>query len=215
GEAHAGRIDGRDARLHVARANSGATHRPAHRYFFGGHHPVPVLDRPEAVYGGGRLDGREEDHPGRSPDAVVDQRGAVGGVRPGGGQGAGEESRPALCDRARIRARAQARRGRQARDTGGRTHRRGRARAPRPARPEAEERAGPAIDKTIKLADAPSPEPARAEKRRSLLVPAVLGVLVAAGAVTYFVVMKPSQQSTTQKLEAEARARRDAAEAAK
>ena len=82
-------------------------------------------------------------------------------------------------------------------------------------RAEAEERAGPAIDKTIKLADAPSPEPARAEKRRSLLVPAVLGVLVAAGAVTYFVVMKPSQQSTTQKLEAEARARRDAAEAAK
>src|SRR5439155_466952 len=104
-EAHAGRHDGRHARLYVARANPGATHRPAHRYFFGGHHPVPVFDRPEAVYGGGRMDGREEDHPGRSPDAVVDQRGAVAGVRPGGGQGAGEESRPALCDRARIRAR--------------------------------------------------------------------------------------------------------------
>jgi hypothetical protein len=82
-------------------------------------------------------------------------------------------------------------------------------------RAEAEERAGPAVDKTIKLTDASSPEPARAEKRRSLLVLAVLGVLVAAGAVTYFVVMKPSQQSTTQKLEAEAKARRDAAEAAK
>src|SRR5439155_7868487 len=82
-------------------------------------------------------------------------------------------------------------------------------------RAEAEESAQAAVEKTIKLTDAPSPEPARAEKRRSLLVPAVLGVLVAAGAVTYFVVMKPSQQSTTQKLEAEARARRDAAEAAK
>ena len=82
-------------------------------------------------------------------------------------------------------------------------------------RAEAEESARPAVDKTIKLTDAPSPEPARAEKRRSLLVPAVLGVLVAAGAVTYFVVMKPSQQSTTQKREAEAKARRDAAEAAK
>src|SRR6266849_6305343 len=82
-------------------------------------------------------------------------------------------------------------------------------------RDAAEESARAAVDKTIKLADAPSPEPARAEKRRSLLVPAVLGVLVAAGAVTYFVVMKPSQQATAQKFEAEAKARRDAAEAAK
>src|SRR6266571_4180953 len=82
-------------------------------------------------------------------------------------------------------------------------------------RAEAEESARAAVDKTIKLADAPSPEPARAGKRRSLLVPAVLGVLVAAGAVTYFVVMKTSQQSTAQKGEAEAKAKRDAAEAAK
>jgi serine/threonine protein kinase len=82
-------------------------------------------------------------------------------------------------------------------------------------RAEAEESARAAVDKTIKLADAPSPEPARAEKKRSLLVPAVLGVLVAAGAVTYFVVVKPSQQSAAQKVEAEAKARRDAAEAAK
>ena len=82
-------------------------------------------------------------------------------------------------------------------------------------RAEAEESARAAVDKTIKLADAPSAEPARAGKRRSLLVPVVLGVLVAAGAVTYFVVVKPSQQSTAQKIEAEAKARRDAAEAAK
>src|SRR6266581_855691 len=82
-------------------------------------------------------------------------------------------------------------------------------------RAEAEESARAAVEKTIKLADAPSPEPARAGKRRSMLVPAVLGVLVAAGAVTYFVVMKPGQQSTAQKVEAEAKARRDAAEAAK
>jgi len=77
-------------------------------------------------------------------------------------------------------------------------------------RAEAEESAQAAVEKTIKLTDAPSPEPARAGKSRSLIVPAVLGVLVAAGAVTYFVVMKPSQQSTGQKVEAEAKARRDA-----
>jgi len=82
-------------------------------------------------------------------------------------------------------------------------------------RAEAEESARAAVEKTIKLADAPSPEPARAGKNRSLLVPAVLGVLVAAAAVTYFVVVKPSQQSADQKVEAEAKARRDAAEAAK
>src|SRR5882762_2643029 len=82
-------------------------------------------------------------------------------------------------------------------------------------RAEAEQSAQAAVENTIKLADAPSPEPARAGKNRSLLVPAVLGVLVAAAAVTYFVVVKPSQQSTDQKVKAEAKARRDAAEAAK
>src|SRR6266699_2710109 len=82
-------------------------------------------------------------------------------------------------------------------------------------RAEAEESARAAVDKTIKLADAPSAEPAGAGKRRSLLVPAVLGVLVAAGAVTYFVVMKTSQQSAAQKVEAEAKARRDAEAQAK
>src|SRR6267378_3962038 len=72
-------------------------------------------------------------------------------------------------------------------------------------RAEAEESARAAVEKTIKLADAPSPEPARAGKNRSLLVPAVLGVLVAAAAVTYFVVVKPSQQSADQKVEAQAK----------
>ena len=79
----------------------------------------------------------------------------------------------------------------------------------------AEESGRTAVEKTIKLADAPSPELARPGKSRSLFVPAVLGVLVAAGAVAYFVVVKPSQQSAAQKVEAEAKARRDAAEAAK
>jgi len=82
-------------------------------------------------------------------------------------------------------------------------------------RAEPEERARAAVEKTIKLADAPAVAPARAEKTRSLLVPVVLGVLVAAGAVAYFVVVKPSQQSAAEKVEAEAKARRDAAEAAK
>src|SRR6266516_3751587 len=82
-------------------------------------------------------------------------------------------------------------------------------------RAQAEESAQAAVEKTIKLTDAPSPEPARAGKSRSLLVPAVLGVLVAAGAVTYFVVMKPSQHSAAQQVEAEAKARRDAEAQAK
>src|SRR5438552_6063018 len=77
------------------------------------------------------------------------------------------------------------------------------------------ESARAAVEKTIKLADAPSQEPARAGKSRALLLPAVLGVLVAAGAVTYFVVVKPSQQSIAEKVETEAKAKRDAAEAAK
>src|SRR5947207_12773014 len=82
-------------------------------------------------------------------------------------------------------------------------------------RAETEENAQAAVEKTIKLTDAPSPEPALPGQSRSLLVPVALGVLVAAGAVTYFVVVKPSQQSTAEKVEAEAKARRDAAEAAK
>src|SRR5437773_6710454 len=77
-------------------------------------------------------------------------------------------------------------------------------------RAEAEESARAAVEKTIKLTDAPSPEPARAGKSRSLLVPAVLGVPVAAGAVTYFIVEEPSPKSPAQRREAEAKARRDA-----
>src|SRR5437763_1417534 len=82
-------------------------------------------------------------------------------------------------------------------------------------RAETEENAQAAVEKTIKLTDAPSPEPALAGKKRSLLVLATLGVLVAASAATYFVVMKPSQQSTAQKVEAEAKASREAADVQK
>jgi len=83
------------------------------------------------------------------------------------------------------------------------------------ARAEAGESARATVEKTVKLADAPSPEPAAAGKRHSMLVPAILGVLVLSGTAAYFFVMKPSQQSAAQKVEAEAKARRDAAEAAK
>jgi hypothetical protein len=83
------------------------------------------------------------------------------------------------------------------------------------AKREAAEIAHPAVEKTVKLADAPSPESGRAEKRSSLLVPAILGVLVLSGAAAYFFVVKPGQQSTAQKIEAEAKARRDAADAVK
>src|SRR5712691_3291005 len=79
----------------------------------------------------------------------------------------------------------------------------------------AEESGQAAVEKTVKLADAPSPEHERAGQRRSLIVPAILGVLVLSGAAAYFFVMKPMQQSAAQKVEAEAKARRDAAEAAK
>jgi serine/threonine-protein kinase len=75
--------------------------------------------------------------------------------------------------------------------------------------------ARPALDKTIPLAVPPAPEPARAEKKRSLLVPAVLGVLVAAGAAAYFM-MKPSPPlATAPGVEAGEKARRDVVEKAK
>jgi serine/threonine-protein kinase len=90
-----------------------------------------------------------------------------------------------------------------------------RAEAEPSAKREAAESAQPAVEKTVKLADAPSPESGRAEKRSSLLVPAILGVLVLSGAAAYFFVVKPGQQSTAQKIEAEAKARRDAADAVK
>jgi len=82
-------------------------------------------------------------------------------------------------------------------------------------RAEAEESVRPAVEKTIKLAEASSPEPGRAGKKRSLLVPAVLGVLVAVGAVGYFV-MKPSPPvATVPSIDIGEKARRDAAEKAR
>jgi serine/threonine-protein kinase len=69
------------------------------------------------------------------------------------------------------------------------------------------------VEKTVKLARAASPAPTG--QKKSLLVPGILGALLLAGAAAYFFVVKPSQQSTAQKIEAEAKARRDAAEAAK
>jgi serine/threonine-protein kinase len=80
-------------------------------------------------------------------------------------------------------------------------------------RAEAEEGAQPAADKAVKLASAVSAAPTR--EKKSLLVPAILGVALLAGAAAYFFVVKLGEQSTAQKIEAEAKARRDAAEAAK
>ena len=81
------------------------------------------------------------------------------------------------------------------------------------ARREAEESVRPAVDKTVKLASAASPAPTG--QKKSLLVPGILAILLLSGAAAYFFVVKPSQESTAQKVEAEAKARRDAAEAAK
>src|SRR6267143_1123928 len=80
-----------------------------------------------------------------------------------------------------------------------------------PAKHEAAESAP--VEKTVKLASAASPAPTG--QKKSLLVPGILGVLLLSGAAAYFFVIKPSQQSTAQKIEAEAKARREAAEAAK
>ena len=81
------------------------------------------------------------------------------------------------------------------------------------ARGEAEESAQPAVEKTVKLSSTSSPEPVG--KKKSLLVPGILAALLLSGAAAYFVVEKSNQQSAAQKVEADAKARRDAAEAAK
>ncbi|HTF13466.1 MAG TPA: protein kinase [Burkholderiales bacterium] len=80
-------------------------------------------------------------------------------------------------------------------------------------RAEGEQSVRPAADKTIKLADAASLAPTG--QKKSLLVPGILGVLLLSGAAAYFFAVKPSQQSAAQKIETEAKAGRDAAEAAK
>src|SRR6266513_2165242 len=76
-----------------------------------------------------------------------------------------------------------------------------------------EESVQPVLEKTIKLTSAASPAPTR--ERKSLLVPGILAVLLLSGAAAYFFVVKPSQESAARKVEAEAKAGRDAAEAAK
>ncbi len=86
-----------------------------------------------------------------------------------------------------------------------------RAEAEHPAKHEAAESVP--VERTVKLASAASHAPT--SRKKSLLVPGILGVLLLSGAAAYFFVIKPSQQSTAQKIEAEAKARRDAAEAAK
>src|SRR5712692_2279797 len=88
-----------------------------------------------------------------------------------------------------------------------------RAEAEPSAKREAAETSQPAFERTVKLAGAASASPT--SRKKSLLVPGILGVLLLAGAAAYFFVVKPSQQSAAQKIEAEAKARRDAAEAAK
>ena len=85
------------------------------------------------------------------------------------------------------------------------------AKAKRPA----SEHTRTGVDKTVKLADVPSPE--SAGKKTSLLVPGVLGALVVAGAVAYFVMNRSPQPTvaTTPKVETDENAKRDAAEKAK
>jgi len=86
-----------------------------------------------------------------------------------------------------------------------------RAEAEHPAKHEAAESVP--VEKTVKLASAASHAPTG--RKKSLRVPGILGVLLLSGAAAYFSVIRPSQQSTAQKIEAEAKAKRDAAEAAK
>src|SRR5882762_3185984 len=86
-----------------------------------------------------------------------------------------------------------------------------RAEPEHPAKHEAAESVP--VEKTVKLASAASRAPTG--RKKSLLVPGILGVLLLSGAAAYFFVIKTSQQSTAQKIEAEAKAKREAAEAAK
>src|SRR5882672_10716150 len=86
-----------------------------------------------------------------------------------------------------------------------------RAEAEHPAKHEAAESVP--VEKTVKLASAASHAPTG--RKKSLLVPGILGVLLLSGVAAYFFVVKTSQQSAAQKIEAEAKARREAAEAAK
>ena len=83
------------------------------------------------------------------------------------------------------------------------------------AKRSADERTRTGVDKTVKLADVPSQE--SAGKRTSLLVPGVLGALVVAGAVAYFVMNRTPQPTvaTTPKVETDEKAKRAAAENAK
>src|SRR6266850_2272593 len=78
-----------------------------------------------------------------------------------------------------------------------------RAEAEPPAKREAAESVP--VEKTVKLASAAS-----AGEKKSLLVLGILGVLLLSGAAAYFLVIRPSQQSTAQKVEAEAQAKREA-----
>src|SRR6195256_6430280 len=86
-----------------------------------------------------------------------------------------------------------------------------RAEAEHPAKHEAAESVP--VEKTVKLASAASHAPTG--RKKSLLVPGILGVLLLSGAAAYFFVVKTGQQSAAQKIEAEAKAGREAAEAAK
>jgi serine/threonine-protein kinase len=85
------------------------------------------------------------------------------------------------------------------------------AKAKRPA----DERTRTGVDKTVKLADVPSPE--SSGKKSSLLVPGVLGVVAVAGAVAYFVMNRTPQPTvaTTPRIETDEKAKSDAAEKAK
>src|SRR5712675_136614 len=86
-----------------------------------------------------------------------------------------------------------------------------RAEAEQPAKHEAADSVP--VEKTVKLSSAASRAPTG--RKKSLLVPGILGLLLLSGAAAYFFAIKPSQQSTAQKIEAEAKAKREAAEAAK
>src|SRR5882762_2134282 len=83
------------------------------------------------------------------------------------------------------------------------------------AEPSAKREAAESVpaEKTVKLASAASHAPTG--RKKSLLLPGILGVLLLSGVAAYFFVVKTSQQSAAQKIEADAKAKREAAEAAK
>ncbi|TMH28846.1 MAG: hypothetical protein E6H63_08070 [Betaproteobacteria bacterium] len=109
GGAHAGGNHGGNAGVHVARADHRRAARQAHRRVLCRHHPLSVPRRRKAVHRLGRLDHRQENHPGGAATALVAEQRRHAALRRSGEPGPRQEPRPALPVGARPLCGAEAR----------------------------------------------------------------------------------------------------------